>query len=382
MTRPGRKAALPRVTLFKLIVGTRSRRDWRCATANPTVAPGPSNIYVTSTADGVDLTWDAVEGYNVDFYGVLYWDTSIAGSFVSEYGFTGTSASLTGLPSGDSYVLAVQPWEIINGVEWAGLPAAASGAIIGGDPLPPANFKVVTINEGATVQMTWDAMADAAQYRVWTRSLLNASSVLSPGEFTTSETCYGGTYLFPGAWNFEFCVTAMNGNYETSLSGCQVAPTVITTVSACPSPTVTAAGSGATPTVTWSTPSTSTPAPYQSYTWPANHNFVGFGDSYAAGVGAGSWVADYWDPYDTCLRGANACPYQVANALDPVPAMYHLACSGAVVQDLAGTSSQRDENQIQLVTPYLNNIGWATLSMGGNDAGFGEIASNCLLWAV
>lgn len=38
------------------------------ATADPIAAPGPSNIVVTSLADGVSLTWDAVEGYDIDLY--------------------------------------------------------------------------------------------------------------------------------------------------------------------------------------------------------------------------------------------------------------------------------------------------------------------------
>lgn len=54
-------------------------------------------------------------------------------------------------------MLAIETWATVDGVLAAGLPADASGAVIGGDPLPPTNFQVVTIDEGATVQMTWDA---------------------------------------------------------------------------------------------------------------------------------------------------------------------------------------------------------------------------------
>lgn len=239
--------------------------DTVSATANPTVAPGPSNINVNATANGIDLTWDAVEGYDVFLYGVLFLDASVAGSFVSTYGFTGTSASLNDLPVGDSYILAIQTWETIDGVPWAGLPAAAAGAVVGGVPQPPQNLQVVTVDEGATVQMTWDASQYAYGYQVWTRNINNASDYLKPSPPSTTSTCWEVTYLFPGAWNYEFCIQAFNGNYDTVLFGCTVAPSDITTPPACP-PTPTPPAPVTTPTVTWAPPSVTTASPYPSVT--------------------------------------------------------------------------------------------------------------------
>jgi lysophospholipase L1-like esterase len=231
------------------------------ATADPVTAPGPSNIWVTPTADGIDLTWDAVQGYDVDLYGVYNWDTTAAGAIMVDYGFTGTSASLTGLTPGDHYVLAVETWATVDGTLAAGMPSIARGAVAGGEPEGPTNFQVVTINEGATVQMTWDAMDYAYGYRIWTRNIQNASDVLTPGILTFTETCAGATYLFPGAWNFEFCVTSYNGNYESVLTGCTVAPEEITTVSECPVAS-SATGAASTPTVTWEPASVITPVSY------------------------------------------------------------------------------------------------------------------------
>jgi hypothetical protein len=113
-----------------------------------------------------------------------------------DYGFTGTSASLTGLTPGDHYVLAVETWATVDGTLAAGMPSIARGAVAGGEPEEPTNFQVVTINEGATVQMTWDAMDYAYGYRIWTRNIQNASDVLTPGILTFTETCAGAT-CFP-----------------------------------------------------------------------------------------------------------------------------------------------------------------------------------------
>ncbi|KAH8803580.1 hypothetical protein F5884DRAFT_888954 [Xylogone sp. PMI_703] len=256
------------------------------ATANPTVAPGPSNIVVTPAADGLHLTWDAVEGYDVYQYGVLYWD-SIPGSFVNDYGFTGTSASITGLPAGDHFFLGVEAWELVDGVPYAGIPSGASEAIVGGQPSVPTNVKVVTINEGATVQVTWDASANAAAYRVYARNINDPNSVLTLQEPNPSGPCDEVTFLFPGAWNFEFCVSAVNGNYESNLSSCVVAPEGITAVSDCPPVSTSAPPPIATPTVSWAPPTaTYTPTPYSGIPTPPDG-----ADSFCtAGTGSGDYA--------------------------------------------------------------------------------------------
>ena len=261
------------------------------ATAHPTVAPGPSNIFVTPTDGGLSLNWDAVTGYGNDLsYGVLFYDTSIAGSYVSEYRFDGTSATLTDLPVGDLYLLGVQTWQPIDGVQYAGLPGGA-GSVFAGEPelIPPTGFKVVTLDGGATIQATWDAVKYATDYRVWTRNTNNASSKLSPGTGSVTGTCFEATYLFPGAWYFEFCVTARNGNSETQLTGCQLAPKAITTVGACPAPPSPGIPPPpvTTPTVTWSSPSITTALPYPT-------DYCGWISSSAA-LPSGTGLRSAWD---------------------------------------------------------------------------------------
>ncbi|KAK4074554.1 CAZyme family CE3 [Trichoderma aggressivum f. europaeum] len=161
------------------------------ATANPTCAPGPSNIIVKSTADGIDMTWDAVEGYDVDIYGAIYYDQT-SQDFLEDYGWSGTSASYHGMSPGGRVEAAVEP---------------------------------------------------------------NQPYVL--GGYTSDVPCIGVTFLFPGAWNYEFCVVAYNGNSSSPMSECVQGPKDITEVSDCPVLVVPTPDPYSTPTVTWSIPGAS-----------------------------------------------------------------------------------------------------------------------------
>jgi hypothetical protein len=102
--------------------------------------------------------------------------------------------------------------------------------------------------------------------------------------------------------------------------------------------------------------------------WPhvVRHGWASFGDSYAAGIGAG-------EPYDDdtvkCRRGNNS----YTGWLDDIfyfdnyrvrTVWKFLACSGAVASDLVA-----DQGQIAKWDPTYSDI--ATLSILGNDLLFG-----------
>jgi hypothetical protein len=57
------------------------------------------------------------------------------------------------------------------------------------------------------------------------------------------------------------------------------------------------------------------------------------------------------------------------------------ACTGAVISDLETATSSR-EAQLRMIMDkqYYASSGWATISIGGNDLGFGDIAWYCLYW--
>ncbi|KAF3066283.1 hypothetical protein CFAM422_009276 [Trichoderma lentiforme] len=231
--------------------------DQVTATANPTCAPGPSNIIVKSTADGIDMTWDAVEGYDVDIYGAIYYDQT-SQDFLEDYGWSGTSASYHGMNPGDRVEAAVETWATVDGVLCAGLPATGGGAIVGGIvPSAPTGLKVATINEGATVQLTFNSDPNAFSYGFYTHSLMEPNQPYVLGGYTSDVPCIGVTFLFPGAWNYEFCVVAYNGNSSSPMSECVQGPQDITEVSDCPVLVVPTPDPNPTPTVTWSIPGAS-----------------------------------------------------------------------------------------------------------------------------
>ncbi|WP_156756642.1 SGNH/GDSL hydrolase family protein [Actinokineospora pegani] len=96
---------------------------------------------------------------------------------------------------------------------------------------------------------------------------------------------------------------------------------------------------------------------------PAAGKYVALGDSYASGTGAGS----YGDS-GGCKRSANSYARLWADANAP-SAFSFAACSGAVTSDVL-------DNQLSAVTA---DTALVTISIGGNDAGFGTVMTNCNL---
>jgi len=91
--------------------------------------------------------------------------------------------------------------------------------------------------------------------------------------------------------------------------------------------------------------------------------YVALGDSYSSGTGAGSYGNS-----GSCKRSANSYPQLWANANAP-SAFAFVACSGAETGDvLAG--------QIGSVTA---DTALVTISIGGNDAGFADVMTDCNL---
>jgi lysophospholipase L1-like esterase len=92
--------------------------------------------------------------------------------------------------------------------------------------------------------------------------------------------------------------------------------------------------------------------------------YVALGDSYSSGVGAGSYDSASGD----CKRSTKAFPplWAAANA----PSSFHFtACSGARTGDvLAGQ-----------LGPLSSTTGLVTITVGGNDAGFADVMTTCVL---
>jgi hypothetical protein len=92
--------------------------------------------------------------------------------------------------------------------------------------------------------------------------------------------------------------------------------------------------------------------------------YVALGDSYSSGVGAGSYISSSGD----CKRSTKAYPYLWAAAHSP-SSFDFTACSGARTGDVL--SGQ--------LGPLSASTGLVSVSIGGNDAGFSDVMTTCVL---
>ncbi|MDN3022085.1 SGNH/GDSL hydrolase family protein [Streptomyces sp. S.PB5] len=92
--------------------------------------------------------------------------------------------------------------------------------------------------------------------------------------------------------------------------------------------------------------------------------YVALGDSYSSGVGAGSYISSSGD----CKRSTKAHPYLWAAANSPSSFSF-TACSGARTGDVLA-------NQL---TPLNSATALVSISIGGNDAGFSDVMTTCVL---
>ncbi|HZF90556.1 SGNH/GDSL hydrolase family protein [Streptomyces sp.] len=91
--------------------------------------------------------------------------------------------------------------------------------------------------------------------------------------------------------------------------------------------------------------------------------YVALGDSYSSGLGAGSYISSSGD----CKRSTKAYPqlWAAANA----PSSFHFtACAGARTDDVRNGQ----------LTPLGAGTGLVSISVGGNDAGFGDVMTTCV----
>jgi lysophospholipase L1-like esterase len=97
-------------------------------------------------------------------------------------------------------------------------------------------------------------------------------------------------------------------------------------------------------------------------------SYVALGDSYSSGTGTRSYLADG----TSCQRSTYAYPSLIA--VSRGYALNFRACSGAKVADVTNT-------QLSALT---SSTAYVTVSVGGNDAGFADVLTDCALpwWAA
>jgi lysophospholipase L1-like esterase len=94
--------------------------------------------------------------------------------------------------------------------------------------------------------------------------------------------------------------------------------------------------------------------------------YVALGDSYSSGTG----TRTFYEP--TCQRSVYAYPYLLHNA-HPTWTFVDAACAGAKTGDILSTQA----------ASLTSDTNWVTYTIGGNDAGFSEVITECALpsWA-
>jgi len=90
-------------------------------------------------------------------------------------------------------------------------------------------------------------------------------------------------------------------------------------------------------------------------------SYVALGDSYSSGTGTRTYIADG----TSCQRSVYAYPSLLASAKGY--ALTFRACSGATVADVTNT-------QLSALTA---STAYVTISVGGNDAGFADVLTEC-----
>jgi lysophospholipase L1-like esterase len=90
-------------------------------------------------------------------------------------------------------------------------------------------------------------------------------------------------------------------------------------------------------------------------------SYVALGDSYSSGVGTRSYISDG----TSCQRSVYAYPSLIAAARGY--ALNFRACSGARIADVANTQ----------LSALSSTTAYVTISVGGNDAGFSSVLTEC-----
>lgn len=201
--------------------------DWtevKRADARPETAPGPSKTFVTPTSGGIHVSWqqptgahtDSIEGYQLFAYSVN--KPNIYTKIIWE---TGNEVEIQGLSRGEPQAIAIVTWNSAG----AGVPSHTWPATPGyGRPASPFNLQARN-TDPTTVQLSWDdGPASAAGYRVWVRKANDAGEWQTDCDDVIIKTSHGIAFLFPGTWNFEFCVSAVNGQLESGKSISVVPP--------------------------------------------------------------------------------------------------------------------------------------------------------------
>ncbi|KAL1610853.1 Glucan endo-1,3-alpha-glucosidase agn1 [Paraconiothyrium brasiliense] len=122
------------------------------------------------------------------------------------------------------------------------------------------------------------------------------------------------------------------------------------------------------------------------YDLPHFPTFVSLGDSYAAGIGSGSQAENKWDAQADyqCFTTVNAYGHSFWTTNLGDKSFDFLACTGDKIENVLTEGSHGRPSQISILKDQIggSQLGMATLSIGGNDAMFAEVAIRCLFFGM
>ncbi|KAL1970176.1 hypothetical protein VTN77DRAFT_6581 [Rasamsonia byssochlamydoides] len=103
-------------------------------------------------------------------------------------------------------------------------------------------------------------------------------------------------------------------------------------------------------------------------------NYAALGDSYAAGIDAGAQLDS------SCWRYNDSYPAQLnrTSTLGPDHEFQFVACSGTIMKNISPFSSSGGRQTIDKQIAAISTPDFATVSIGGNDAGFFNILNACV----
>ncbi|KAF3481445.1 uncharacterized protein GIQ15_04204 [Arthroderma uncinatum] len=196
--------------------GNALKGEWtaiQSAKSTPQTPPGPENVVVHATPTGFDILWDPPAGGSyVTEYEVLYWDQDSDFAFITSAGFKESPAHVGKLTPGHHYHVAVVSWNAAGG----GFPKIVNSVTIGkGTPPTPTDLKIIA-KDATTAHLSWTGSPIAAGYRLWFRNVNAAGSELQEVNGPETRLCSDQYFLMPGVWNFEWCISAFNGNDESA----------------------------------------------------------------------------------------------------------------------------------------------------------------------
>ncbi|KAF2219737.1 SGNH hydrolase-type esterase domain-containing protein [Elsinoe ampelina] len=195
--------------------------DVKTATATKSGAPGPKGIQAAPKNGGVTVTWSPPDGsWAVQQYEVIVLDKDIPGAYIQAWSFgTNGAAFITGLVNGHKYDLWIATWATINGQLVRGDPTGGPGFTPGSGAVGVPSGLKVTTKDATTVDLGWAAVTGASGYKVYLRNINDGSAYSTDGG-VIQGTSHGMAFLFPGVWNFEFCVSTLVGSAESAKSPC------------------------------------------------------------------------------------------------------------------------------------------------------------------